>query len=299
MKRDVVNAGGPVKNEWIQVGSKRKNSIKGVSKGNENKIPTRQKPARGIHVGPVLETINSNQFSALQAVESPLMNSTCGPCVEPKTNNGSPCVDYAQDATPVVHNQGMGSVISQGTKEDATSGKDISILAHQSIDELMSDQDKEAALVRAHQLGFSHMELMDCEGYSGGIWCLWESTVSHVAVLERHHQYMHLQVTSATGSSWNFTVVYASPSNVNRRTLWSNWLNLVISSRELCHHNKTPSEAASEIGEKTIELGYLIWGGLHKLVALAIVLNNYCVHTCCEIMAKGHQIEGDQNRTDA
>ncbi|KAI9087302.1 hypothetical protein K1719_030772 [Acacia pycnantha] len=139
MKRDVVNAGGPVKNEWIQVGSKRKNSIKGVSKGKENKIPTRQKPARGIHVGPVLETINSNQFSALRAVESPLMNSTCGPCVEPKINNGSPCVDYAQDVTPMVHNQGMGSVISQGTKEDATSGKDISILAHQSIDELMSD----------------------------------------------------------------------------------------------------------------------------------------------------------------
>ncbi|KAI9099564.1 hypothetical protein K1719_024569 [Acacia pycnantha] len=58
------------------------------------------------------------------------------------------------------------------------------------------------------------------KGYSGGIWCLWEPTISHVTVLECHHQYMHLQVTGSTGSIWTLTVVYASPSCVSRRTLW-------------------------------------------------------------------------------
>ncbi|KAI9127180.1 hypothetical protein K1719_001739 [Acacia pycnantha] len=71
-------------------------------------------------------------------------------------------------------------------------------------------------------MGFPHMELIDSEGYSGGIWCLWESCISHVVVLERHHQYMHLQITDASNHSWMFTVVYASPSIVSRRALWSN-----------------------------------------------------------------------------
>ncbi|KAK4275816.1 hypothetical protein QN277_018836 [Acacia crassicarpa] len=81
---------------------------------------------------------------------------------------------------------------------------------------------KEDSARRADQLGFSHMELIDSEGYSGGIWCFWEPTISHVAVLEHHHQYMHLKITCVTGCSWILTVVYASPSNAGRRTLWSN-----------------------------------------------------------------------------
>ncbi|KAI9084731.1 hypothetical protein K1719_033375 [Acacia pycnantha] len=66
------------------------------------------------------------------------------------------------------------------------------------------------------------MELTECDGYSGGIWCLWDPSSVQVLVLERHHQYMHLQITSAAGNVWFFTVVYASPSYISRRELWSN-----------------------------------------------------------------------------
>ncbi|KAI9100030.1 hypothetical protein K1719_024248 [Acacia pycnantha] len=79
-----------------------------------------------------------------------------------------------------------------------------------------------ASTGRANQAGFTHMELIDNEGYSGGIWCPWEPCISHVVVIERHHQFMHLRITDASSHYWMLTVVYASPSIVGRRTLWSN-----------------------------------------------------------------------------
>ncbi|KAI9125313.1 hypothetical protein K1719_003929 [Acacia pycnantha] len=56
---------------------------------------------------------------------------------------------------------------------------------------------KEMSVTRANQLGFPNMELVDCEGYSGGIWCLWDHSISSITILERHHQFIHLQVTGA------------------------------------------------------------------------------------------------------
>ncbi|KAK4257610.1 hypothetical protein QN277_007174 [Acacia crassicarpa] len=37
---------------------------------------------------------------------------------------------------------------------------------------------KELFAGQARNLGFPHMELIDSEGYSGGIWCFWDRTVS-------------------------------------------------------------------------------------------------------------------------
>ncbi|KAK4279552.1 hypothetical protein QN277_011317 [Acacia crassicarpa] len=81
---------------------------------------------------------------------------------------------------------------------------------------------KELSTGRSRNLGFPHMELIDSEGYSGGIWCFWNRTVSQVAVEECHHQYMHLKITNATNQTWMLTVVYASPTSANQRNLWSN-----------------------------------------------------------------------------
>ncbi|KAK4283181.1 hypothetical protein QN277_000163 [Acacia crassicarpa] len=81
---------------------------------------------------------------------------------------------------------------------------------------------KEASRRRAQALGFHNMELIDCEGYSGGIWCFWEHSITSVLVIERHRQFMHLQVTGASGCSWILTVVYASPVCASRRMLWDN-----------------------------------------------------------------------------
>ncbi|KAI9128451.1 hypothetical protein K1719_001444 [Acacia pycnantha] len=54
------------------------------------------------------------------------------------------------------------------------------------------------AQVRAQNLRFSNMEIMDCGGYSGGIWCVWDGSIVVVSLLERHHQFLHFQITSST-----------------------------------------------------------------------------------------------------
>ncbi|KAI9070704.1 hypothetical protein K1719_047332 [Acacia pycnantha] len=127
----------------------------------------------------------------------------------------------------------------------------IDLVQQQHLDEPMCDQDKaegEVAIphkhllfpyefpnrnsrgtVRASQLGFSNMELIDCEGYSGGIWCLWNPSIASISVLERHHQFIHLQVNATKGHSWTLTVVYASPSCISRRVLWDNLSRLAQS----------------------------------------------------------------------
>ncbi|KAI9092467.1 hypothetical protein K1719_027595 [Acacia pycnantha] len=81
---------------------------------------------------------------------------------------------------------------------------------------------RESSVARAEKLGFPNMALVDCEGYSGGIWCLWNHSISSISILERHHQFIHLVVTGATGHTWTLTVAYASPAGVTRRLLWEN-----------------------------------------------------------------------------
>ncbi|KAI9100884.1 hypothetical protein K1719_024008 [Acacia pycnantha] len=79
---------------------------------------------------------------------------------------------------------------------------------------------------RASQLGFTNMEIIDCEGYSGGIWCLWDENIVTATVVECNHQFMHVQVAVPTGASWQFTVVYASPNVAVRRTIWDHLARL-------------------------------------------------------------------------
>ncbi|KAK4279950.1 hypothetical protein QN277_011644 [Acacia crassicarpa] len=85
---------------------------------------------------------------------------------------------------------------------------------------------KEMSSRRASQLGFTNMELIDCEGYSGGIWCLWDEDTGKATVIERHHQFMHIQVAMPTGPSWHFTIVYASPNVAARRVIWEHLTRL-------------------------------------------------------------------------
>lgn len=66
---------------------------------------------------------------------------------------------------------------------------------------------KEASARRAQRLGFSNMEIIDCEGYSGGIWCLWDENTVAVTVVERNNQFMHLQVTVPPGVAWRWCML--------------------------------------------------------------------------------------------
>ncbi|KAK4276284.1 hypothetical protein QN277_019249 [Acacia crassicarpa] len=75
---------------------------------------------------------------------------------------------------------------------------------------------------KASQLGFPNMELVDCVGYTGGIWCLWDHSITSITLLEHHHQFIHFQVNGAAELQWTLSVVYASPSYAPHLILWDN-----------------------------------------------------------------------------
>ncbi|XP_029152412.1 uncharacterized protein [Arachis hypogaea] len=70
-------------------------------------------------------------------------------------------------------------------------------------------------------MGFDKSFVVDALGHSGGIWCLWDSSVWSVDVLEHDRQYIHLKVSGNNWSPWLFTAVYGSAQKVTRRALWN------------------------------------------------------------------------------
>ncbi|KAI9127924.1 hypothetical protein K1719_000917 [Acacia pycnantha] len=109
---------------------------------------------------------------------------------------------------------------------------------------------KEMSIGRASQVGFPNIDIMDCEGYSGGIWCLWDHSIASISLLECHHQFIHLQVARVAGSIWMLIVVYASPFSASRWILWDNlsclapsiqgaWL-IGVTSMVRCYFVKVP-----------------------------------------------------------
>ncbi|XP_031402735.1 uncharacterized protein LOC116212324 [Punica granatum] len=64
------------------------------------------------------------------------------------------------------------------------------------------------------------VERVEAQGFSGGIWVWWQPNVVQVTVHDRHEQALHCRI-SQNDRTWEFTAVYASPSIMNRRDLWS------------------------------------------------------------------------------
>ncbi|KAK4279997.1 hypothetical protein QN277_011683 [Acacia crassicarpa] len=81
---------------------------------------------------------------------------------------------------------------------------------------------QQMALIRAQRLGFADMEIVDCEGYSGGIWCLWDDSIGEISLVECNHQFIHFQIINSDGTIWHLTVVYASPNPLTWQNLWDN-----------------------------------------------------------------------------
>ncbi|KAL1336367.1 uncharacterized protein [Arachis hypogaea] len=69
------------------------------------------------------------------------------------------------------------------------------------------------------KIGFDKSFLVDAVGHAGGIWCLWDSSVWSVDVLEHHKQFVHLKVSSNNSNPWLITAVYGSPQWATRRML--------------------------------------------------------------------------------
>ncbi|KAI9100928.1 hypothetical protein K1719_024052 [Acacia pycnantha] len=67
--------------------------------------------------------------------------------------------------------------------------------------------------------GFAHSYRVEAEGFSGGIWLLWELDGLTVNVLERDEQYVHCNLILG-GNNMIFTAVYASPNEQRRSRIW-------------------------------------------------------------------------------
>lgn len=67
--------------------------------------------------------------------------------------------------------------------------------------------------------GFHCSHQMEAEGFSSGIWILWNNAYE-VNIIWNHKQYIHFQVSENSSLiSW-VTAVYASPIPVIRKQLW-------------------------------------------------------------------------------
>ncbi|KAI9108637.1 hypothetical protein K1719_020284 [Acacia pycnantha] len=205
---------------------------KSKAKGNENNPPARRdmrKPTSGRG----LEPIASNSFVVLQNMEAQLSILAPPTCEEPMGDNNMGLLL----ANNINEKPKSGCSLPQteralGTLEDqnsrGTGAKSFPALVrdlktHYRLDFiaiLETRCTREVSQGRAQQLGFPNMELIDYEGYSGGIWCLWEHSITSISLIERHHQFIHLQVTEAAGCSRTLTVVYTSPTCVSWRVLW-------------------------------------------------------------------------------
>ncbi|KAI9126817.1 hypothetical protein K1719_002413 [Acacia pycnantha] len=67
--------------------------------------------------------------------------------------------------------------------------------------------------------GFKHSRRVEAQGFSGGIWILWERDDLVVEVLLSGDQFLHCKVDLG-GISMLFTAIYANPNERSRHCLW-------------------------------------------------------------------------------
>lgn len=78
----------------------------------------------------------------------------------------------------------------------------------------------EKARRQARKTGLSGNFIVDSQGQSGGIWCLWDESHWKVAILDQSDQFVHLQVSWRDTTTWFITIVYANPRYLRRQILW-------------------------------------------------------------------------------
>ncbi|KAF7838421.1 putative ribonuclease H protein At1g65750 family [Senna tora] len=70
------------------------------------------------------------------------------------------------------------------------------------------------------KLGFDHSEVVEANGQSGGIWCLWNENGFSIQTVFKNSQLVHLKVLNGS-SSWFLTVTYGSSNATARRDMWN------------------------------------------------------------------------------
>ncbi|XP_040372858.1 uncharacterized protein LOC112194030 [Rosa chinensis] len=81
-------------------------------------------------------------------------------------------------------------------------------------------------------LGFTDYIIVEANGFSGGIWLFWKSNLLKVHFVDKNCQSITVRVTLPGGITWMLTVLYASPTNSVRSSLW-NYFDHLVSTHQL------------------------------------------------------------------
>lgn len=72
---------------------------------------------------------------------------------------------------------------------------------------------------QAKKMGLNGMFIIDSQGQSGGMWCLWNDDNWSILVVDHSEQFIHLKVNWKGTLTWFVTAVYASPQFARRQAL--------------------------------------------------------------------------------
>ncbi|CAN1750215.1 hypothetical protein LINPERHAP1_LOCUS3970 [Linum perenne] len=71
------------------------------------------------------------------------------------------------------------------------------------------------------KLQFNCSFVVEAQGFSGGIWLLWNDFDTNIKIIDSSHQFIHALIEWETGKSFVATFIYAAPSLLSRRMLWN------------------------------------------------------------------------------
>ncbi|XP_024178006.1 uncharacterized protein LOC112183925 [Rosa chinensis] len=82
------------------------------------------------------------------------------------------------------------------------------------------------ASIALKNLGFTDSRIVEAEGFSGGLWLLWNKNKTQVDFIDDNFQSISVKITLPGKPTWMLTVVYASPTHTTRSSLWPYFDNL-------------------------------------------------------------------------
>ena len=70
------------------------------------------------------------------------------------------------------------------------------------------------------KIGFMGQQRVEAQGFSGGIWMLWDTNTVTITSYGSHSQHITVEVRKVGEDPWLFSAVYASPDSTLRKELW-------------------------------------------------------------------------------
>lgn len=81
------------------------------------------------------------------------------------------------------------------------------------------------------KIGFNTAEVVEANGFSGGLWTMWNNTKIQISVYDSTTRSISLKF-SGMGNDWILTCIYASPCKTPRQEFW-NYLSAIHSTHQL------------------------------------------------------------------